>query len=147
MDDLLILRENTVIDYDEILDNEELSEKIEKETYDKIILKLKKRYNDIPIEDILFFYKAYTVKNMIDIQKNKSLFSNGIEHDRSEIYPERWNVLHKNRTEDLLKKKGAHRCPRCKSWFTEHVEIQTRSADESATVKISCECGHRWKLN
>lgn len=65
---------------------------------------------------------------------------------RMEIYPEKWEILYKNRTEDIVRKKGANRCPRCKTYNTSYQEIQTRSADESSTVKVSCDCGHRWIL-
>lgn len=65
---------------------------------------------------------------------------------RMEMYPEKWEILYKNRTEDIVRKKGANRCPRCKTYNTSYQEIQTRSADESSTVKVSCDCGHRWIL-
>lgn len=65
---------------------------------------------------------------------------------RMEMYPEKWEILYKNRTEDIVRKKGANKCPRCKTYNTSYQEIQTRSADESSTVKVSCDCGHRWIL-
>lgn len=71
---------------------------------------------------------------------------NFFNKNRMEIYPEKWEILYKNRTEDIVRKKGANRCPRCKTYNTSYQEIQTRSADESSTVKVSCDCGNRWIL-
>ena len=37
-------------------------------------------------------------------------------------------------------------CRKCKSKKCTHYEMQTRSADESMTVFVSCiDCGNRWK--
>jgi DNA-directed RNA polymerase subunit M/transcription elongation factor TFIIS len=107
-----------------------------------------KENDDIPINDFLFFYKQKFMKVFVNFHKETILRDpyNFVSIDRSEL-SDKWSVLEKNRTENISRKKGAHKCPRCKSWYTEYVEIQTRSADEAATIKISCECGHRWMLN
>jgi len=40
---------------------------------------------------------------------------------------------------------GILQCFECKSHFTKYVELQTRSADEPATIFAQCsECGHHW---
>ncbi len=68
---------------------------------------------------------------------------------RDELNPEKWQQLQearlpKNKQE---RKKGIYKCPKCKSWYTTHTQIQTRSADEGLTTKVACECGHYWKFN
>lgn len=41
---------------------------------------------------------------------------------------------------------GAFTCGRCKSKKTQYVELQTRSADEPATIYVFCgSCGNSWK--
>lgn len=42
---------------------------------------------------------------------------------------------------------GLLKCGKCKSTKTDYTTMQTRSADEPATVFASCRnCGHRWKF-
>ena len=70
-------------------------------------------------------------------------------------FPENWKELidEKYRRDKVLfevKKESAtdqFKCSRCKKNETVYYELQTRSADESMTVYISClNCGHRWKI-
>lgn len=106
--------------------------------------------NNIPnnIKNIKLLYKPCISKLVFNKLRNNDFKDEDIlTMSREELFPEKWNKLYTDRT-DLLKvhkKKGAHKCPRCKSWYTTYVEVQTRSADESATVKVSCECGYKWK--
>jgi DNA-directed RNA polymerase subunit M/transcription elongation factor TFIIS len=106
---------------------------------------------DLPIDKLMILYNQIFVKVMLTMEGNEELMRkdpyNFCRITREQLNPEKWDLLYKNRTEDIVKKKGAHRCPKCKGWFTEYVEVQTRAADEAATVKVSCECGYRWKLN
>jgi hypothetical protein len=63
---------------------------------------------------------------LIEKIKNKTLDPTKLARmHREELYPEKWDNLFKLREEDSKKKrvKGAHRCPRCKSWYTEHIEV------------------------
>lgn len=42
---------------------------------------------------------------------------------------------------------GAFFCTKCKSWKTEYIEVQLRSADEPTTKKVHClNCDNRWKF-
>lgn len=42
--------------------------------------------------------------------------------------------------------KGSHQCKKCKSYYTEYYQLQTRSADEPMTTFVCCKsCGKRWK--
>jgi DNA-directed RNA polymerase subunit M/transcription elongation factor TFIIS len=140
------LRNNTI---------QTLGPKIEEGIYDYAIERLDKLgfegQDDLPIDKLMFLYSQIFAKVMLTKGFNEELIAkdpyNFCRVTREELNPEKWDTLYKNRTEDIVKKKGAHRCPKCKGWFTEYVEVQTRAADEAATIKISCECGYRWKLN
>jgi DNA-directed RNA polymerase subunit M/transcription elongation factor TFIIS len=96
--------------------------------------------DELPLPELQFLYS----QNLTKVLENND---NDVYKSREDLLKSRWETLYKNRTEDIVKKKGAHKCPKCKSWFTNYVEVQTRSADESATIKVSCECGYRWKMN
>lgn len=71
------------------------------------------------------------------------------EH-RESLNPDKWSKLYKARTNEEFKKrprKGMHRCQKCKSWSTEHHQIQSSSADEPMTTHVVClDCNHRWKF-
>lgn len=71
-----------------------------------------------------------------------------------EIFPEHWKKLmdEKYKKEKILyeEKQEAmtdqYKCGRCKSRKCTYYELQTRSADESMTIFITCiNCGNRWK--
>jgi len=71
-----------------------------------------------------------------------------------ELFPEKWNYI----IEDIHKKEEAvknnknvsktdqFKCGKCKKRECSYYELQIRSADESATLFITClNCGARWK--
>jgi DNA-directed RNA polymerase subunit M/transcription elongation factor TFIIS len=70
------------------------------------------------------------------------------------IYPEQWNYI----IDDIIKKEEAtmnnknisktdqFKCGKCKKRECSYYELQIRSADESATLFITClNCGAHWK--
>ena len=70
------------------------------------------------------------------------------------IYPEKWNHI----IDDIHKKEEAvknnknisttdqFKCGKCKKRECSYYELQIRSADESATLFITClNCGAHWK--
>lgn len=72
------------------------------------------------------------------------------------LFPEHWEPIFERVATLQLKKQltkdldtvpdGAFQCSRCKSRKTTYIELQTRSADEPATLYIQCmACGKRWK--
>lgn len=115
---------------------------------------------DLPFQELKFLYKQVFIKVLSNIKFNENkdfVCSKILEKEwnpkdvprmhREILFPERWDSLYKDRTEHLSKKrkKGMHRCPRCKSWFTNHVEYQNKGADESCTVKCDCtDCNYTW---
>ncbi len=69
---------------------------------------------------------------------------------REELCPEKWSTMLTERTSEhqIHKKKGIHRCPKCKSWFTSYQQLQTASADESMRVSVVClDCNWHWKYS
>jgi DNA-directed RNA polymerase subunit M/transcription elongation factor TFIIS len=71
-----------------------------------------------------------------------------------QVFPEHWKKLmdEKYKKEKLLYEEKPeamttqYKCGRCKSRKCTYYELQTRSADESMTIFITCiNCGNRWK--
>lgn len=149
------LRNYSITKINEIINNPEISKQIEEGIYDYSIERLDdvgyKGEEDLPLEAVNFMYKQNFIKVINNIENSYELAMEDPYHyvfkKREELDPNKWEQLYKNRTQDIVKKKGLYKCPRCKSFYTEYIEVQTRSADEAATIKISCECGYRWKLN
>ena len=92
------------------------------------------------------FIKRITDEN-IDITQLPSM-------SFQEIFPEHWKKMmdEKYKKEKILyeEKQEAmtdqYKCGRCKSRKCTYYELQTRSADESMTIFITCiNCGNRWK--
>jgi DNA-directed RNA polymerase subunit M/transcription elongation factor TFIIS len=71
------------------------------------------------------------------------------------VFPERWTDildLYLKRYENAYENRvvamtDMYRCGKCKKNETVYHEIQSRSADESATIHIRCiNCGNGWKI-
>ncbi len=72
----------------------------------------------------------------------------------AELFPARWKtLLDKKYQRDKLsyevRMEGAsdmYKCGKCKKRMCEYYELQTRRADEAATIFVTClNCGHRFK--
>jgi DNA-directed RNA polymerase subunit M/transcription elongation factor TFIIS len=74
--------------------------------------------------------------------------------DAKNLFPERYNqimeqYIDKNIELDSQKevKDGLFKCGKCKTYKTTYYQLQTRSADESATTYVTClNCHNRWKF-
>jgi transcription elongation factor S-II len=71
-----------------------------------------------------------------------------------EYNPERWSVLIDRKikrdaskyTDNIQASTDMFTCKKCKSKRTTYYEAQIRSADEPATIFITCiDCGKHWK--
>ena len=101
---------------------------------------------------------------MTNISKNKELreqiLTDGITPEElskishQEMNPERWRILieqkskkDQSRFENLLQAStDMFTCKKCKSKKCTYYELQTRSADEPATIFVTClDCGKNWK--
>lgn len=148
------LRDKVLERLHQIIPDEEIVQQLEY----GILTTAEKRCNDDDIHLITFYKQVYirVLYHLLQVKNKETILKNLTKENAEEfallsrevLYPEKWKELYDIRNEVVEKKKGAYQCSRCKSWHTEYVEVQTRAADESATVKVSCsECGHRWKLN
>lgn len=137
------------------LDNvNDISEELELGIFDYAIEK-----GNNSLVQIMNYYKLFYITIITALKKDQVIQKlrdkewepvDVITYSREQIYPEKWSAIQKEIDSEKStgpKKKGQHRCTRCKSWYTTYVEVQTRSADESATIKCECsECGHVWKF-
>ncbi len=140
--------------YNNIFKNKKIAKQLEAFNYDCAA----ERYDTNKYLDnyeFLNLYKQIYVKlyyNLNNNDENIKIFKDNITNlkdiTRKDLN-DKWDKLNKNRLDNITtKKKGAHKCPKCKSWFTSHTESQTRSADESMSVFVTClDCDFRFKYN
>jgi transcription elongation factor S-II len=120
------------------------------------------------------FYKIYTEKTRsvlsnIDSKsyvENMRLMTRLNEHEFApheipfmkpeNMFPERWKTTvdaYLKKYENAYERKDVvvsslFRCGKCKKKQCTYFEAQTRSADEGATVFVSClNCGNKWKMS
>ena len=71
-----------------------------------------------------------------------------------EMNPDRWRLLIHNKTirdaskyvTNIVASTDMYTCKKCKSKKCTYYELQTRSADEPATIFVTClDCGKHWK--
>jgi transcription elongation factor S-II len=94
-------------------------------------------------------------KYLLKLLQNKKINPHEIPYMKNEdIYPDKWNniknILEK-KVEGLKNNKNISitdqfRCGKCKKRECSYYELQVRSADESATLFITClNCNAKWK--
>lgn len=94
-------------------------------------------------------------KYLLKLLQNKKIIPHEIPYMKNEdIYPDKWNniknILEK-KVEGLKNNKNISitdqfRCGKCKKRECSYYELQVRSADESATLFITClNCNAKWK--
>lgn len=166
------LRNDIIKKFDSIISDLKISKRLEKGIYNfsidyaennNIIRKWENNYfKDIYIHKVMSIYsnlkKDTYINNtrLIDRLKNKEFKPHELAYMKPiNTFPENWKELidEKYRRDKVLfegKKESAtdqFKCSICKKNETVYYELQTRSADESMTVFISClNCGHRWKI-
>lgn len=146
-------------------------EKIQAEQIENSIFNYVNNYNINDIESFqeLYFQVAHYIyqninpkilgnQNFIQKIKNNQIDLNNIANLRPwEIFPEQWTKLTEEQTKEdkisFVKTPIANTtqftCSKCKKNLCSFTEVQTRSADESATLFITClneECGHKWRI-
>jgi len=165
------IRNKIVSTFTKILDNEKLSNSIEEAIIQFSKEKAEKERIPRNWENMLFrkiyLNKArslYTNLNTETYVKNpnfkKKILNGKIKSTDipsltfQQVFPEHWKKLmdEKYKKEKMLyeEKQEAmttqYKCGRCKSRKCTYYELQTRSADESMTIFITCiNCGNRWK--
>jgi len=114
----------------------------------------------------LFFVQLYTDRlrtiymNLKNIEFQKTILSENIEPQtiafmtHHEMNPERWAVLIQQKilrdqsklTTNIEASTDMYTCKKCKSKKCTYYELQIRSADEPATIFVTClDCGKHWK--
>ena len=88
-----------------------------------------------------------TIEKTIQEMKTGKIGWNSISFD---TYLDNEKRMIMNITKPLEVEEGIYSCPRCKGRKTHHYSRQVRSADEPATVFITCankDCQYKWKIN
>ena len=158
--------------FNELVENEKIAKNIEIGCYNFTIKKADKENIHKKWENI-YFKRIYLnkVKSIYSNLKSNSYLNNNrlikrllskefkphelADMDPTHLFPEHW----KSYLDDKLKKENAvdenvqdaatdqFKCSRCKQKKCTYYEVQTRSADESMTIFITClTCGKRWKI-
>jgi DNA-directed RNA polymerase subunit M/transcription elongation factor TFIIS len=104
-----------------------------------------------------FKHVYFTIKNPEIMEKiNKGVFktSDIAFKSHEELYPEKWSILTEEKKFRLENKyfpkieasTDSFICRKCKSTKCTYTQVQTRSADESMTIFVTClNCKCRWK--
>ena len=167
------VRENCLNKLNELLENEEISAKIEGSIYQYVIDVICIPKNLQPNWDNFYFKRGYMNKcisiysnlNKNSYVGNKDLIdriiSGKIDASRiaflspQELFPENWNeFLDKKKAEDeffYTKKMESYtdefKCGRCKMSKCTIYQVQLRSADEPSTSMLQCiNCHHKWSF-
>ena len=157
---------------DSIVNNKKMSKNIEIGCYNYCISKCteknilrkwdNKQFKEIYINKIRSVYSNLNKdsylnnKRLLDRLYSKEFLPHKLaEMTQIHIFPEHWKVY----LDDKFKRERAvqdnvhdaatdqFKCSRCKQKKCTYYEVQTRSADESMTIFITClTCGKRWKI-
>jgi len=104
-----------------------------------------------------FKHVYFTIKNpeiMDKINKGIIKTSEIAFKNHEELYPEKWSILTEEKKFRLENKyfpkieasTDSFICRKCKSTKCTYTQVQTRSADESMTIFVTClDCKSRWK--
>ena len=161
-----IFRENIVKYFLKIINNEIIASNIEKSIYNYTIKEAKlkniiKKWKNLKFSEI---YASRLRTIIYNLKHNKEFFD---QIKENQIHPstlatmthqEFCPTLWKERIEHKIEKDKSRfstnieastdlfRCKKCKSKKCTYYELQTRSADEPATIFITClDCGKNWK--
>ncbi len=130
----------------------------------------KEKLNDVWNDTFKFYYlqKATSIVTNLNPDshiKNKNLLKRLLDNEFTEfelcfldskyLFPEKWlenwelygpKEFIKQKEENI--ENGLFKCGKCKTYKTTYYQLQTRSADESATTYVTClNCHNRWKFN
>lgn len=165
------LRSNTVSILNEIINDHDITINVEKGIYNYSIWRSQLRYQPCTW-DSDSFVSVYKNKfkqicanliptsyiqneNLIKRLKNKEFLPHEIAFaSPCELFPERWAkiISEKEKRDSAVSEidnsiaTEQFKCSRCKGNKTTYYTMQTRSADESETIFITClNCGKRWR--
>lgn len=159
--------------FNSLLNDIDLSEKIENSIYNYTIKQSEIKGIDINIEDN--YFKRIYVNKIISLYNNfdkksyvknsnflNSVITNDINIDNiaflspQEINKEHWKKYmdKQNATDEFLYSRtvgtrtNEYKCGRCKERNCTYYQLQVRSSDEPMTTFVNClNCGNRWSFN
>lgn len=93
--------------------------------------------------------------SLVDQLRNKEVLPQNIAFmTHQEFNPDRWKVLIESKmkrdaskyNDNIQASTNMYTCKKCKSTRCTYYEMQTRSADEPATIFVTClDCGKHWR--
>ena len=151
-------RNNNIIMFNKILDNDKTSKNIENSIYDFSIDYA--TINNTPyIIESIYETKIYEISNLLNNKNNliESLNNNKIDSKKiaymkpQELDPDKYErIIKQNELEAYNKNtKGTNTftCSKCKQSNSKITQLQTRAGDEPPTTFVHClECGHTYKF-
>ena len=151
-------RNNNIIMFKKILDNDKTSKNIENSIYDFSIEYASINNTPYIIESI-YETKINEISNLL-INKNnliKSLNNNKIDSKKiaymkpQELDPDKYErIIKQNELEAYNKNtecSNTFTCSKCKQSKVKITQLQTRAGDEPPTIFVNClECGHTFKF-
>jgi len=168
-----MVRELCITQFNKLLNDEELSKKIEESIYNYTIHQCEVRSIDSTIQNKYFkriyVNKFITLYNNIDKNsyvKNYNfldrIYNNDIDIKNiafltpQEIHKDHWKKYldRQSANDEFLYSRTAgirtneYKCARCKEKQCTYYQLQVRCSDEPMTTFINClNCGHRWSFN
>jgi transcription elongation factor S-II len=158
-------RKDIVTKLNNIIENEEISEKLEKGIIDyaskeakqlKIIIRWDNTsFTQLYIDRLRSIYLNLNNPKLLEDLKNGETTAETLAYmTHQEMNPEHWKeLIDKKMKRDANKYNNNAQastdmftCRKCKSKRCTYYELQTRSADEPATIFVTClDCGKNWK--
>ena len=166
-------RTKVATQFNEIINNEDISKKIEESIYNHVVNICKNKKIKISFNNK--YFNRYYINKCISIYDNinpNSYIKNSTLIDKiyndeinigkiadyspQQLFPEHWNKLieKKNTQDEILYSKKTipitdrFKCPKCKFNECTYYQLQIRSADEPITTFITCiNCNYFWKKN
>ena len=160
-------RENIREKFCPILNNDlEMASKLEKGVYNysiqeansrKIIKKWENPYfSQVYMDRLRTVYMNLKNEELLNQIKNGEITPQSVAFmTHQEMNYEHWRVMIEKKIKrdaslfntEMKATTDMFTCKKCKSKRCSHVELQTRSADEPATIFITClDCGKNWKM-
>jgi len=123
----------------------------------KIVKKWENRaFAQIYIDKLRTIFMNLKNQELLHQIKNAEITSQSVAFmTHQELNPERWKTLIDQKikrdaskfTTNIQASTDMFTCKKCKSKKCTYYELQTRSADEPATIFITClDCGKHWKI-
>lgn len=163
--DDVLFRNNISLKLDEIIKNEKIAKELETGIYDyatkeantwKIIIRWDNpNFVQLYSDRLRSIYNNLKNKKLlVKLQKGQINGSTLAFMTHLEMNPDHWKeLIDKKRKRDENKYNNTQQastdmftCKKCKSKRCTYYELQTRSADEPATIFVTClDCGKNWK--